>query len=275
MKNVRQGDGETSPNASRDRCDTFVMKNVRQGDGETPPNASRDGCDTFAMKNVRQGDRGGWLEEECFLPISGLQKLLFCERQCALMYLEQIFLQNLLTVEGDQLHARADLAGEARRSGVRVARALRLVCRELGVVGIADVVEFYPGVGGKEQPFPVEYKRGGRRARSHDAVQVCAQAMALEEMLEVEVPRGALYYGQKKRRLEVEFDEELRDRTRAAARRFHGLMEGGVVPLAERQPKCDGCSLLPICLPEVVGARRSARVYLAGLTKEPSMESNP
>lgn len=194
---------------------------------------------------------------DLYLPISGLQHLLFCARQCALIHVEQLFAENHLTIEGKQLHTRVDLPGLESRQGLRVARALWLLSNRLRLVGIADVVEFSEAPGGGLRPLPVEYKRGKKAPTQANEVQLCAQAMALEEMLQVEVPEGALFHGQTRSRQAVPFTPALRRLTEETAERYHQLIEGQTVPDAIRDARCEGCSLLELCLPE--HTRRSMR----------------
>lgn len=214
--------------------------------------------------------------EDDFLPLSGLQHLLFCERQAALIHLEQLWVDNPLTVEGTHLHERADGGESESRGDLRIVRGLPLRNARLGLAGKADVVElrrfdpgeepagsgtFIPGLPGLWQPFPVEYKRGRPKSHRADEVQLCAQGLCLEEMLGVSIPGGALFYGQPRRRLEVAFDPVLRQLTEEAAVRFHELIDRGVTPPPVHGPKCDRCSLLDVCLPEAPA--HSARRYLA------------
>ena len=190
------------------------------------------------------------LGDEAFLPISALQHLLFCERQCALIHIERAWVENRLTAEGRVMHAKVHEGPDEARGGVRIARGLALRCARLRLVGVADVVEFHPtSASAARQPFPVEYKRG--KAKSHDAdrVQLCAQALCLEEMFDVCISSGALFYGQTRRRQNVVFDEALRTLTERTAVRLHALIALGVTPRAVREAKCDNCSLLPVCLP--------------------------
>lgn len=207
--------------------------------------------------------------EDDLLPLSALQHLLFCERQAALIHLEQLWADNPFTVEGSHMHQATHEPGSSQRGGVRVARGLSLRSLRLGLSGKADTVELLaagsegvevPGVPGRWLLFPVEYKRGKPKAHRADEVQVCAQALCLEEMLGAKIPRGALFYGKTRRRKAVDLDAELRRVTEEAAERLHRLLAGGVTPKAVREPKCDSCSLLPLCRPEV--ARKSARRYL-------------
>lgn len=198
------------------------------------------------------------METDDLLPLSALQHLTFCERQFALIHVEGLWAENALTISGRQLHERADLAGESRGAAVRVARALPLRSDRLRLAGKADVVEFHreaaPDGGELWRPFPVEYKRGRPKAGGADEVQLCAQAICLEEMLGLPVPRGALFYGKTRRRKPIEFSQELRRRVEAAARRCHDLIDGRCTPRAARDRRCDRCSLLDLCLPDVTGA---------------------
>jgi CRISPR-associated exonuclease Cas4 len=207
--------------------------------------------------------------EDELLPLSALQHLIFCERQCALIHLEQVWVENPATFAGRELHEKVDTAGQETRGDLRVARALALRSFRLGLAGRADAVELHrseegaeiPGLAGRWRPFPVETKRGKPKRNRCDEVQLCAQALCLEEMLGVPVPAGALFYGKTRRRLEVGFDPGLRRATEEAATRLHALFAEGVTPAAVREPKCDECSLLAVCLP--AAPQRSARRYLA------------
>lgn len=178
-------------------------------------------------------------DDDALLPISGLQHLLFCERQCALIHVERIWAENALTIEGRHIHERVDEGGSSIGRGFRVLRGATLRSRALGLVGKADVVEIRDD--GRPSVCPIEYKRGPRRAWLHDDVQLCAQAIALEEMLGVGVPAGVVYHGRSRRRRDVVIDGELRERTRAATNRFHALVSARVTPRASRQKKCTSC----------------------------------
>lgn len=202
-------------------------------------------------------------DEDDLLPLSALQHLLFCERQCALIHIEGQWAENRLTAEGRHLHERADAGGHETRGALRVARGLAIRSLRLGLVGRADVVEFHAEQGGERRVVPVEYKRGRPKTGDMDRVQLCAQALCLEEMLGVRIDAGALFYATTRRREEVALDARLRDVTWTAARRLHALVAAGVTPRAVREPKCDSCSLRSICLPEALAARRSAEAYLA------------
>ena len=197
-------------------------------------------------------------EDRDLLPISALQHLQFCERQCALIHIEGLWAENRRTVEGRLLHKRVHDAGASIRRGVRHERGLHLASRRLGLFGIADIVEFADGVG----PKPIEYKRGRPKSHFADEIQLCAQALCLEEMLFCDVLVGELFYGSIRRRVEVPFSPELRGRTREAIARLHVLIQEGRTPLARREPKCDRCSLLHLCMPGALRPRITAQRYL-------------
>jgi CRISPR-associated exonuclease Cas4 len=215
--------------------------------------------------------------EDDLLPLSALQHLLFCERQAALIHLEQVWAENSLTVEGKHLHERVDIGPGESRGDLRIARGLPLRNLRLGLSGKADAVELHrvpdgepgarlPDTPGAWRPFPVEYKRGRPKRHRADEVQLCAQALCLEEMLATAVPAGALFYGQTRRRLDIAFDSVLRQETENAAARLHRLFASRITPPPVREPKCDQCSLLDICMPGAPAA--SARRYLDRLLRQ-------
>ena len=197
--------------------------------------------------------------EDELLALSGLQHLAYCPRQWALIHLEQQWGENRFTAEGNLLHARAHGDEAEGRGALRVARGLRLHSRRLGLNGVADVVEFHrdpdgvalPGRKGHWRPYPVEYKRGRAKKGDCDQVQLCAQALCLEEMLGASIAEGALFYGKTRRRRTVAFDESLRQRTEALVVELHRLWREGVTPPADPGPKCDHCSLKERCMPEL------------------------
>jgi CRISPR-associated exonuclease Cas4 len=194
--------------------------------------------------------------EDELLPISALQHLLYCERQCALIHIERAWEENLFTAEGRILHDKVDAGENSVRAGRRIARSLPLRSLVLGLSGIADVVEFGPG---RTEVLPVEYKRGRSKAADWDRVQLCAQAMCLEEMLGVEISQGALFYGKAKRRERVVFDEMLRSETCDAAERLHRLIDARQTPPAVYGTKCDECSLFHVCMPKLPKSKSISR----------------
>jgi len=216
--------------------------------------------------------------EDDLLPLSALQHLLFCERQCALIHVEQQWDENRYTAEGRIMHERADTGRPESRKDLRLEFGVSLRSFKLGLVGKADVVEFHrvlKTLGGKKppvskwQPFPVEYKRGRPKKNNIDRVQLCAQAMCLEEMLSVAVPRGALFYGKTRRRVDVALDEVLRQETASAARKLHELFDSRRTPPPVYASKCNRCSFLETCLPKTLHGRKSAVRYLQSLIDLP------
>jgi CRISPR-associated exonuclease Cas4 len=192
--------------------------------------------------------------EDNLAPLSALQHLLFCERQCALIHLEQAWSENRLTAEGRLLHERVHGREDGRRGDARIARGLRLRSLRLGLVGIADVVEFHraPEAGGWT-PFPVEYKRGRPKPDACDKVQLAAQALCMEEMLGIRVSAGAIFYGTPRRREDVAIDDALRREAEQAAERLHALLHAGVTPPPRHDKRCQSCSLLDLCMPKACG----------------------
>jgi CRISPR-associated exonuclease Cas4 len=185
--------------------------------------------------------------EDALIPLSALQHYLFCPRQCALIHVEQVWAENAATTEGKLLHERVDAGGAERRPGVRIERGVALRSLALGVAGRADVVEYH---GRPPCPYPVEYKRGKPKPHRADEVQLCAQAMCLEEMSGLAVPEGALFYGENRRRTVVAFDAALRALTADVARQARAMIAGQVTPPPVLTPGCRRCSLQDVCAPE-------------------------
>ncbi|MCX7597441.1 MAG: CRISPR-associated protein Cas4 [Armatimonadetes bacterium] len=212
-------------------------------------------------------------DEDDLLPLSALRHLVFCERRCALMYVEGLWADNRRTVEGRLLHERSHTPDFETRDNIRIARGLRLRSLRLGLVGQADVVEFHqgpvntpgavlPGLPGLWRPFPVEYRLGLPALDESDYVQLCAQALCLEEMLGVAVPAGAMFYDRPHRREEVVFTSDLRAQTEAATRRLHELLASPSTPPPVYEKKCRSCSFFDLCLPREISRGRSAAQYL-------------
>lgn len=188
--------------------------------------------------------------DDALLPLSGLQHIAYCERQWALIHLEQIWDESYDTVRGSLFHERVHLEGYSAAKGVRSERGYRLASRSLGISGIADVVEFAGGDAAEVSVRPVEYKVGNPKIEEWDRIQVCAQALCLEEMLGCAIEQGDLFYGATRRREHVVLDECLRERVADLACRMHELFDRGETPRAVRGPKCRRCSLADSCLPE-------------------------
>ncbi|HHX77126.1 MAG TPA: CRISPR-associated protein Cas4 [Firmicutes bacterium] len=214
--------------------------------------------------------------DDDLLQLSGIQHFAFCRRQWALIHIEQQWQENLLTYRGRELHERADdpFFAEARGTVV-VTRAMPIISRQLGLYGVADVVEFYrdeagvtiKGRTGFWRPHPVEYKLGQPKPDDRDQVQLCAQAICLEEMLGVSIDTGALFYGRTRRRQQVNFDAVLRERVFTLATEMHEFFQHGLTPSAEYSSACKSCSLIEICLP-APKAKKSIRRYFAEALKE-------
>ncbi|MDR3515845.1 MAG: CRISPR-associated protein Cas4 [Azospirillaceae bacterium] len=202
--------------------------------------------------------------EDDLVPLSALQHFLVCPRQCALIHLEQVWLENRQTAEGRVAHERVDGGGSETRDGIRRVFGMALRSLRLGLVGRADAVEFHP------VPFPVEHKHGRPKVGDEDRVQLCAQALCLEEMTGETVAAGALFYGERRRRTEVNFDEPLRRRTEAVAASVHALITALVTPPPPEQAPCGACSLAPLCRPDDFRSqRRSVAEWIAARLRLP------
>lgn len=209
-------------------------------------------------------------EEEDFLQIAGLQHFAFCRRQWALIHVENLWRDNLRTVEGELLHKNAhDDTYTERRGDTLTVRGERVFSRTLGVSGACDVLEFrlhldgvtLPGQEGLWLPYPVEYKRGSPKEHSADELQLCCQAMCLEEMLCCPIPEGSLYYGETRRRVKVPLTEELRRTVRDDLTEMHQYASRGYTPRVKPSKACNACSLKEQCLPALL-RRRSVQDYL-------------
>lgn len=211
------------------------------------------------------------MPESDYIMISALQHYLFCKRQCALIHIEQLWQENYLTMSGQFMHEKAHEAGNETRKNIRISRGLRLASAKYGLAGITDIVEFrriekktefsaiLPDRNGFWTVFPVEYKRGKTKEEPWDEVQLCAQALCLEEMLNVKIEKGALFYGEEHRRREIQFDESLRRLTENIIEKTHELIQSGTTPPPVLEKKCKACSLKEQCIPEKMG--KSAKSY--------------
>lgn len=194
--------------------------------------------------------RGGDADGELVM-ISALQHYSYCPRQCALIHVEQVFDENLYTLRGQRMHERADVPEPELEDGLRVERALPLFSERLGLIGKADVVEFSSG----GTPYPVEYKSGPPRGWEHDELQLCAQALCLEEMFEAEVPEGAIFHHATRSRRSVSFGVDLRARTEETVARVRELLVRSEVPPPVADARCKNCSLIDACMPfDLAGA---------------------
>ncbi len=210
-------------------------------------------------------------EEDELLLLSGIQHLTFCPRQWALIHVEQQWAENVKTVEGQHLHERVDDPFLKDSSATLVVwRSVNLISRSLGLTGRADVVEFkkcdsgieLPEKTGRWKPHPVEYKRGKPKPDERDEVQLCAQAICMEEMFETTINEGSLFYGETRRRTIVPFTKVLRQQVYCYAKEMHRLFEHAITPLPVYKSHCKSCSLIDICLPKNINPGRTVIGYL-------------
>ena len=214
--------------------------------------------------------------EEDYLQLSGLQHFSFCRRQWALIHIEQQWKENLRTVEGDLFHSRAhDGQQRERRGALLILRGLPVFSPRLGISGKCDVVEFHSapdgvplhGEEGLWRPFPIEYKRGSPKEHLADMLQLCAQAMCLEEMLCCTIDEGALFYGEVRRRTSVSFTDNLRCHVQAMLEEMHQLDQRGYTPKVKPSKSCNACSLKELCLPALMRGK-DAGSYLRQAMEE-------
>lgn len=192
--------------------------------------------------------------------ISALQHFAFCQRQCALIHLEQVWQENYLTAHGRQLHERVDHGDTETRQGVRFERGVVVTAPNLGLTGKLDLLEYHKT---SNQFIPVEYKRGKPKTSDIDKVQLCAQAICIEEMLSVDVLMGALWYWQTRKRIEVEFDSILRSKTKTLISQVQNLFIQGKTPSPITGKHCKACSLIDTCHPQLTESDPSHRYIKA------------
>ena len=214
--------------------------------------------------------------EEDYLMLSGIQHFAFCRRQWALIHIEQQWAENEYTVAGELMHKKAHDEGSFEKRGdLLIVRGLRISSRELGLSGQCDVVEFHRmadgvtlfGYDGKWSPVPIEYKHGIPKENNADELQLCAQAMCLEEMFQTNISDGYLYYGENRRRSHVEFVNDLREEVKTAAKEMHELFQRGYTPNVKPTKKCRACSLENLCIPKLQKAE-NVRRYIEQAIKD-------
>ncbi len=214
------------------------------------------------------------MSEQTLLPLSGIQHFAFCRRQWALIHIENLWAENVRTVEGNILHERAhDDQFTESRGDVLILRGLRIASEKLGLSGTCDVVEFHQhsqgvalhGREGRWLPYPVEYKRGKPKEDDCDQLQLCAQAMCLEEIFVCDIPEGSLYYGETRRRQRVSFTPELRERVESMAAEMRAYYDRRHTPSAKPSKACNACSLKDLCLPKLT-KRESVSAYIHART---------
>lgn len=209
--------------------------------------------------------------EDEMLALSGIQHFAFCERQWGLIHIEKQWVDNLRTVEGKYLHKRVDDPYFTETRGdVKIVRSVPLVSGVLGLYGVADVLELQkiPGDNARVTYSIVEYKLGKPKPDDRDEVQLCAQALCLEEMLDITIDCGYLYYGRTKHRYGVKFDAVLRNRVKELAKRMHELFTKGETPPPVRDKRCKSCSLVDVCIPGLGNGNKKLKKYLSGIIDE-------
>lgn len=218
------------------------------------------------------------IPEEDWLQLSGLQHFAFCRRQWALIHIENQWAENYRTIDGRLMHENAHDQGlRERRGDVLIVRGLAIHSSQLGVSGQCDVVEFHRDPAGITlrdceglwRPYPVEYKRGKPKEGQADELQLCAQAMCLEEMLCCAIPEGALYYGETRHRLAVQFTLELREQVQSSLAQMHELYRKLHTPKVKPSKGCNACSLKDLCVPKLMRAKKVSS-YLADAMEKSS-----
>lgn len=208
--------------------------------------------------------------EEDYLMLSGIQHFAFCRRQWAIIHIEQQWAENYRTTAGELMHKKAhDKGSFEKRGNLLIVRGLRISSHELGVSGQCDVVEFHQdetgvevfGYNGKWNLVPIEYKHGEPKENNADELQLCAQAICLEEMFQTSIPDGYLYYGENRRRSYVEFTDNLREDVRRMAKEMHELFRRGYTPNVKPSKQCKACSLENLCVPKLQKAMKT-REYI-------------
>ncbi|MDD7474215.1 MAG: CRISPR-associated protein Cas4 [Bdellovibrionota bacterium] len=197
--------------------------------------------------------------QEDYLQLSGIQHFMFCPRQWGLIHIENQWAENYLTITGEQLHERVHSQNVEKRKDTVITRAMYIFSRSLEISGQCDVVEFHEdsngininGMDGKWIPIPIEYKRGKGDSIEADKLQLCAEAMCLEEMLVCNINKGFIYYGQPKKRTEVIFNDDLKNSVVNNFKLMHEYFKRGFTPKPKKRISCNSCSIKDLCLPKI------------------------
>ena len=219
--------------------------------------------------------------EEDMLMLSGVQHFVFCPRQWALIHVDQQWADNVLTTEGQILHQNVDNPQYRQKLNNRITlRSVHIASHKLGIYGITDAVELIPGdglsdtdtiahpkYGGRFIPYPIEYKRGHSKPDECDIMQLVCQIMCLEEMYNINIPRGALFYWEVRQREEIVVDDGMKDRAQSYLTKMHEIIKSGKLPKADKGNKCRRCSLSDICMPEI-SENKTVTKYLKDLLYE-------
>jgi len=203
------------------------------------------------------------MNDQRLIPLSALQHYVFCPRQCALIHNEQVWAENFLTAQGQLLHQRVDGGEPETRKGILYERSVSVAVSKLGLTGKLDLVERELTTG---NVVPVEYKRGKPKIEDCDRIQLCAQGLCLEEMMDRTVSHGALWYWQTRHREVIQFDQPLRQKTLQVISEVRSLFDDGKTPRAKFDKKCKACSLLDICNPQIISNDKT-RAYVETLFK--------
>lgn len=210
-------------------------------------------------------------EEDDLLPLSGIQHFAYCKRQWGLIHIENHWVENLHTAEGRLLHKKVDDPFFVESRGeVKTVRSVPLVSRTLGLYGVADLIELHRETGKMlSQAFViVEYKKGKPKPDDRDEVQLCAQAICLEEMLDISLYNGSIYYGEIKRRQQVSLNTQLREHVHSLAAQMHNLFTAGTTPPAVKSKRCKGCSMIDLCLPKISNIGRNTTTYITAMLEK-------
>jgi CRISPR-associated exonuclease Cas4 len=235
-------------------------------------NVLLDGQECPSHKNlIYLLHRDSMYTEDDFFQISALQHYVYCPRQCALIHVEDVWQENVFTVRGDILHEKVDTDTYESRGTLKTVRGLKIHSFRLGISGRCDVVEFFKGQARMpvaqletESVQPVEFKSGEPKDDISDKVQLCAQALCLEEMLNTRVTHGAFFYAKIRRRVQVEIDSSLRKQTEEIIKDVRELITKKRTPAAEYAAKCRNCSLVEVCMPKAMNERK-LKMYLKNL----------
>lgn len=190
------------------------------------------------------------MDEEERIPVSALQHISYCPRQYALIHIEQVFDENIYTIQGQYVHRNVDKEDWRVEAGVQVLTALPIWSDMYGLTGKCDLVEIREGI-----PYPVEYKHGRKKSQVHDEIQLCAQAICLEEMFSVPVLKGAVYQHSSRKRREINFTTELRNKVLGLAKEIREITRTGVLPPAPNDQRCTNCSLYEACMPWITNGK--------------------
>jgi len=202
-------------------------------------------------------------DDENLIALSCIQHYAYCKRQCSLIHIEGIWIENVFTAEGRIMHEKVHEENSKTAGGVKTETSVPVRSYVLGFIGKADVIEYCKNDKGEKLVTPIEYKRGKSKLDNCDRIQLCAQAICLEEMMNCKIKKGFIFYGKTRRREEIVFVDELRKETIKLAEEIHEFIKAGVTSKAEyEENKCDRCSFLSYCMPKSMQKAVPADKYL-------------